>query len=184
MRPLVRDGGIRTREYPTNRVKPTATPAERINHYAREDANGCWIWTAHIDTFTGYGKITIRGKVYNAHKVSYETFIGPVPAGLHLDHLCRVRECCNPAHLEPVTPLENVARSPFTRSAIPACPRGHEYNEANTYRNSGRRYCRPCQNAYSRLWMASTAEERAARKAAGLPAVDLDAYFAEQERAA
>lgn len=185
-RPLVRNGGRRQRDYPQNRVSPKASPAERILRYVSVDTNGCWIWQASLKHGTGYAQITIARKVYGAHRVSYEAFVGPIPDGLHLDHLCRVRECVNPLHLEPVTPMVNNHRSPITHGNETHCPQGHVYNDTNTYRASGRRYCKPCRVAYLSVYRALTPDERAARKAAGLPIVDLAAYFAalEQETAA
>lgn len=75
-----------------------------------ENENGCWIWQ-RATTKGGYG-VTDRGdgRQTTAHRVYYERFVGPIPAGLQLDHLCRVRLCVNPAHLEPVTSAENNQR--------------------------------------------------------------------------
>ncbi len=77
--------------------------------------SGCWIWTASIGQ-EGYGRFGIKSletgkfRIIEAHRVSYELFIGPILNGLELDHLCRVRACVNPAHLEPVTHKENCRR--------------------------------------------------------------------------
>lgn len=108
----------------------------------------CWIWTAGKSD-TGYGtfKGTGRtGKVSLVHRYSWELANGPVPDGLHLDHLCRVRECVNPDHLEPVTPGENTRRG-MAPSAVTvreeACHRGHSMWDAYV-RPSGKRDCRPC----------------------------------------
>jgi hypothetical protein len=75
-----------------------------------EKTDTCWNWTGSTDR--GYGKIGLRRGVapLYAHRVSYEFHVGPIPAGLQLDHLCRNRSCVNPAHLEPVTQRENLAR--------------------------------------------------------------------------
>jgi hypothetical protein len=78
------------------------------------DENGCWIWQLQRSP-NGYGRTQRNGKVTTAHRASYERLVGPIPEGLHLDHLCRVRLCVNPAHLEPVTPLENNRRSRTTK---------------------------------------------------------------------
>ena len=71
--------------------------------------NGCHVWTGPADRF-GYGLIWIDGQLRAAHRVSYEHFVGPIPNGLEIDHLCRVPACVNPKHLEPVTHQENVLR--------------------------------------------------------------------------
>jgi hypothetical protein len=83
-----------------------------IRFWAKVDARGpCWLWTAG-QTSNGYGRfgLTSRDKRL-AHRFAWELLIGQVPEGLQLDHLCRVRLCVNPDHLEPVTPQENWARS-------------------------------------------------------------------------
>jgi hypothetical protein len=116
--------------------------AERI--WAKiERWNGHWLWIAGRHA-NGYGGIKVNGRYLKAHRVVYELLVGPIPDGLELDHLCRVRFCVNPSHLEPVTHLENVRRSPIGNGAKTHCPQGHLYDEANTYRRRGRRECRTC----------------------------------------
>lgn len=75
------------------------------SHVHHDPNSGCWLW-AGADNGVGYGKF--RGKY--AHRVSYEAAKGPIPDGMHLDHLCRIRCCVNPDHLEPVTNAENARR--------------------------------------------------------------------------
>lgn len=118
------------------------------------DANGCWIWQGATSS-KGYGRVRVAGKVEFAHRVSYRLHIGEIPDGLELDHLCRVRNCIRPDHLEPVTHRENMERGTMwdARRAITHCPRGHAYDEANTAIIRGCRRCRRCQ-----------AEKQAARR--------------------
>ena len=114
---------------------------------------GCWLWTGHINP-NGYGLFRTGGTGsprVNSHRYAYERVIGPIPAGLHLDHLCRVRACCNPAHLEPVTCRENVLRSDSIQAVNArktCCPQGHAYDYTNTRVDRlGRRNCRACNRA-------------------------------------
>ena len=72
--------------------------------------DGCWLWRKALGGGTGYGQLRMNGRTHNAHRVMYERLVGPVPEGLVLDHLCRVRACVNPDHLEPVTFAENMRR--------------------------------------------------------------------------
>ena len=71
--------------------------------------NECWEWQGQI--ITGYGRFKIGRRSYAAHRISYEFFIGPIPSGKELDHLCFNKACVNPNHLEPVTHEENVRRA-------------------------------------------------------------------------
>lgn len=79
--------------------------------YIVDERSGCWIWIgAKADT--GYGVTNVGGyKLQYAHRISWEIFVGPIPAGLHVDHKCRNRACINPEHLEPVTQLINNRRA-------------------------------------------------------------------------
>lgn len=119
----------------------------RLERFVDVQSNGCWLWTGAI-TPGGYGQFGIAGRNLCAHRVVYELLAGPIPDGLQLDHLCRVPHCVNPEHLEPVTASENMRRA---KSLITHCPRGHAYDEANTYITPrGARDCRTCRNAASR----------------------------------
>lgn len=118
-----------------------------------DDSSGCWSWTAG-QRRGGYGRYRTGGKGSPSgvsHRWAYEQLVGPVPSGLQLDHLCRNRLCCNPAHLEAVTPRENTLRG-MTKAAWNAakthCAAGHDYSEQNTrlIQRRGRieRHCRLC----------------------------------------
>lgn len=108
----------------------------------------CWLWISGINR-SGYGFASWQGKRILTHRLMYELLVGPVPEGLQIDHLCRNRACCNPAHLEVVTLRENVRRRGGGQSRIDRekthCPKSHPYDEKNTYKDKrGRRYCRSC----------------------------------------
>ncbi len=84
------------------------------NKISPEPNSGCWLWAGAYGGSPdrrGYGQIWWRDRRRMAHRVAYEVWRGPIPDGLQVDHLCRTPECVNPAHLEPVTPTENVRRS-------------------------------------------------------------------------
>jgi len=139
-----------------------------------DEKTGCWLWTG-AKTDRGYGiiGITTAPGVYEmrpAHRVAYEEFIAPIPEGLQLDHLCRVRRCINANHLEPVTCGENLRRGEgFTGLNFRKthCKHGHEFTPENTgvARSGGKvrgRYCKECNRI--------GAGKQRARIAANLPA--------------
>lgn len=121
------------------------------------NTNDCWLYAGYKDP-QGYGRIfyTRNGKTkYEySHRVSYETFKQPIVDPLVIDHLCKVRHCINPDHLEPVTVRENTLRGDGVLVNIKKthCPRGHEYTPENTvsYSNTWRR-CRQCIKARNRV---------------------------------
>jgi hypothetical protein len=125
-------------------------------------ADGCWEWTGAKYPH-GYGRLSIFKRTLYPHRVSYEIHKGAIPAGLHIDHLCRNRGCCNPAHLEAVTCAENIKRSPIAPATLNAgkthCIHGHEFTPENTVLiNGGRgRACRTCRRWQ---WRRATAKKR------------------------
>jgi hypothetical protein len=120
----------------------------------KDGPNGCWLWRAST-TRKGYGLFWIGHTHVPAHRYAYELLVGPIPEGLQLDHLCRVRNCVNPEHLEPVTGLTNARRgiagavSAARQRAKTHCPYGHEYSPENTrIDKSGWRQCRACKRQF------------------------------------
>lgn len=123
----------------------------------------CWLWLASKDS-GGYGAFTYNGKQERAHRVSYLLAKGEFPGqGLCLDHLCRVRSCVNPDHLEAVTFRENQRRG-LAGVLKTHCPSGHTFDEANTYvTRGGHRQCRECHGERYRTNTALVEEIRQLR---------------------
>lgn len=122
----------------------------RVAFEDRGYATRCWVWQRHCNP-KGYAraKLPPHYKTSKAvYRVSYELWVGPIPDGLHIDHLCRVPSCVNPAHLEPVTPAENTRRASIYRvhgPTKPCCKYGHTYTpETTRYTSRGSRFCGVC----------------------------------------
>jgi RNA polymerase subunit RPABC4/transcription elongation factor Spt4 len=94
------------------------TAVERFMVKVRIDEDGCWRWLGALNGL-GYAQFA-AGPTKRAHRWSYTHFVGPIPDGMQLDHLCAVRDCVNPEHLEPVTAAENSRRSRARASALAA----------------------------------------------------------------
>lgn len=120
--------------------------------------DGCWVWTA-ARTRDGYGVFRLGGRSVKAHRASYRTFVGPIPDGLTLDHVCNNPPCVNPAHLVPATVRDNIMRDgAHGACAVNArkthCPRGHSLldkgNLAPWQLRRGERECLTCRRERQR----------------------------------
>lgn len=124
----------------------------------KRSPEACWPWTGTLKA--GYGRFLLRkGKRVPAHRWAYERFVGPIPDGLTIDHLCHDpwlcaggercphRRCVNPAHLAPATDADNTLRG-NSPSAVNArkiqCDHGHDFTPENTRTRDGHRECLTC----------------------------------------
>ena len=106
----------------------------------------CWIWIGAVKP-NGYGDFHFRNGHVSAHQAAYALHVGSVPDGLELDHLCRVRCCVNPRHLEPVTRQTNLLRG-VRKTLVTTCKNGHPFDG----RNARQRLCSTCRREYSRAY--------------------------------
>lgn len=116
---------------------------------AIDSETGCWLWQRSLDR-DGYGSARKSPVGKRAHRQAFAAFVGPIAEGFQLDHLCRVRHCVNPAHLEPVTLVENVRRGVRADQTKSHCKRGHAYAEHGWINSKGAHRCRLCTRLLSK----------------------------------
>lgn len=145
---------------------PRASLSDRFWRRVQKGSPGeCWLWIG-MGNQDGYGMVVtaiVNGKTTAtmAHRFAYQELRGPIPEGFELDHLCRVRTCVNPDHLEVVTHAENIRRSANHNASKNRCIRGHELSDANLIvQADGRRNCRECARRASREYAAKKRAER------------------------
>lgn len=128
-----------------------------------EPNSGCWIWIGQHMPKSGYGLFRWESKTQLVHRVVFSILVRSIPIGLHIDHLCRTRICCNPSHFEPVTPRENVLRGEAPTAKLARqqfCKNGHPLSGDNifndrVYREKRMRVCKICKRAKQRLRRSS-----------------------------
>ena len=130
--------------------RPPIDPQERFWAKVAKTST-CWLWTGTL--VNGYGQFRLPTTKLQAHRYAYESMVGPVGAGLQLDHLCRNRACVRPEHLEPVSSKINTWRGEGPagiNARTLVCPKGHSYVPENTRLYRGKRHCRACDRDRSR----------------------------------
>lgn len=124
--------------------------------------NGCHGWIASRAGH-GYPSISVNGKHRLVHRITHEQMFGPIPKGKEAHHKCENKGCINPLHIQPVTHAENIQiadpRKWSWLSKKTHCPKGHEYDEVNTYVWRGGRHCRSCRKARQQLTASVESEQ-------------------------
>jgi len=136
------------------------TPEERF--WAKVNkTETCWLWTANRGR-SGYGNFRYQNRQTRAHRTAYEWLVGPIPEGLQLDHLCRVRHCVNPEHLEPTTGKVNTLRGtgPSALNAVKThCSQDHPLDGDNLYTWKNERGCRSCRASNVKNYLSRLVEK-------------------------
>lgn len=115
----------------------------------------CWEWQGTLNP-KGYGSFDGN----TAHRAPYRWFVGPIPAGYQVDHLCRNRRCVNPAHGEAVTLQENRRRSELFRTH---CKSGRHAKPHATHGYGKNKTCAECHNRRAKIYNQQQAWKRPAR---------------------
>lgn len=143
---------------PNNPGRYAHDPLERLaNYLVPGDPAECWPWQGPVNK-DGYGSMKVGADRFPAHRYVYEHLVGPIPDGLHIDHVrargCTTRACVNPAHLEPVTQTVNTMRGdcpPALNARKTRCPQGHEYDKVYVDAQGRKsRRCTTCQREWAR----------------------------------
>lgn len=110
------------------------------------DPGGCWIWRGRPGPI-GYVDIKRWGRRWLAHRFAWTYTNGPIPEGMTVDHICFVRNCVNPDHLQLLSHEDNVRRQQRWLNRTHCMSGEHEWVEENIYRSpgNGRSRCRKCQ---------------------------------------
>lgn len=165
-RPNNADGGRIA--VPTYKPIPTLTPQEQATFWERVaidmyDDDACWPWKARLEP-SGYGRFWVRNKTYLPHRVAWALQHGGTSCELTIDHVCKNRACCNPAHLDLVTMRVNVLRGDgvTARNAVKThCHRGHEFTPENTRFVPGKgRSCKQCDKEQRQSWHSGKHKRR------------------------
>lgn len=132
----------------------------------RPDLGPCWKWLAGGSW--GYGYFTLsRAKRIRSHRAAFMLLRGKIPEGKELDHLCQIRDCVNPSHLEAVTRHEHLLRNMNgiigKNASKTHCKRGHLLSGTNLKIVNGTRQCRECLRIRRRRWGAANRKANAAR---------------------
>lgn len=134
------------------------TPIDRFRRFLLfRRGSDCWYWCGAQNHF-GHGYFTVGGRQGYAHRFAYEHYVGSIPVGRTIDHLCRNPSCVNPDHLEVVSNWENTLRGDNHVAANARkthCERGHAFTPENTHRKGPRRVCRTCGREWMRQYRAS-----------------------------
>lgn len=135
---------------------PTLTPNQEDRFWSKVEVHqpaGCWEWTAGL--ISGYGRFAFGQSQFMSHRVAYHLLIGPIPADMQLDHLCRNTKCVNPDHLEVVTQTENLRRGygpTGTHGRKTHCVHGHKFTPENVrIDGKGSRHCVTCDREWDRI---------------------------------